>query len=65
MFLRHHILGHFGIKLPAANAIAQGDRDRFLSVGLPDYVFVQFADDFARRQLVQYRLVLGGLRGQM
>ena len=51
--LRHHLLGHFGLELLAADAVAQRDGDGALGVGLPDDVLVQLAHDLARRQLVE------------
>ena len=56
---RKNFLGQLRLKLLAANAIAQGDGDGFLRCVLPDDVFVQLDDDFARRQLVERRKRLG------
>ena len=47
--LGQNIFGHFGRKLLAAHAVAQGDGDGALCGGLPDDVFVELDDDFARR----------------
>ena len=55
--LRHHILGHFGLELLAADAIAQRDGDGALGVGLADDVLVELADDLARRELIEQRRV--------
>ena len=44
-----------GVELLAADAVAQRDRHGALGIRLPDHVLVEFADDFARRQLVEQR----------
>ncbi len=62
---RHHLLGHFGVELLAADAIAQRDGDGALGVGLADDVLVELADDFARRQLIEHGCVVGGLGGKI
>ena len=63
--LGHHLLGHFRGQFLAADAVAQGDGHGALGVGLADHVLVQLADDFARRQLVEDRLVVHGLAGKI
>ena len=63
--LRHHLIGHFRFELLAADAVAQRDGDGALGVGLADDVFIELADDFARRQLVEHRRIVGGLRGKI
>ena len=59
--LRHDLFGHFGIELLAADAVAQRDGDGALGVGLADDMFIQFRDDFARRQFVEQRRFVGRL----
>ncbi len=61
--LGNDLFGHFGAKLLAAHAIAQGDGDGALGVFLPDDVFVEFCDDFARGQLVERDLFFFGGSG--
>ena len=63
--LGHHLVGHLRLQLLAADAVAQRDGDGALGVGLADDVFVELADNFARRQLIQHRRVFGGLRGKI
>ena len=63
--LGHHLFGHLRRQFLAADAVAQGDGDGALGVGLPDDVLIQFADDFARRQLVEDRLFIHGLAGKI
>ncbi len=63
--LGHHLLGHLRLQFLAADAVAQGDGDGALGVGLADDVFVELADDLARRQLVEHRRIFGGLRGKI
>ena len=62
--LRENIFGEFGLKLLAADAVAQRDGHRLFRGVLPDDVFVELDDDFARSQLVKrrQRLRLRGLR---
>ena len=47
-----------GAQFLAADAVAQRNRHRALGVGLPHYVLVQFANDLARSQFVQQRLLV-------
>ena len=56
--LGHHLFGHLGRQFLAADAIAQRDRHGALRLRLPHYVLVQFANDLARSQLVQQRLLV-------
>src|SRR6185437_6554 len=63
--LRHYLLGHFGVQLLAADAVAQRDRDRPLRVRLPDYVLVELAYNFARRQLIKQRRLVVRLPGKI
>ena len=63
--LRHHLLGHFGRQLLAADAVAQRDGDGALGVGLADDVLVEFAHDLARRQFVEQRLFVRRTGGQI
>ena len=63
--LGHHVFGHLGRKLLAAQAVAQRDGDGAFGVGLPDDVLIELADDFARRQLVENRPFLDGLAGEV
>ena len=51
--LGHHLFGHLGLELLAADAVAQGDGDGALGVRLADDVLVEFADNLARRQFVE------------
>ena len=53
--LGHHVFGHFGLELLAANAVAQGNCDGTFGVSLPDYVLVEFEYDFAGSEFVQQR----------
>ena len=53
--LGHHLVGHLGIELLAADAVAQRDGDGALGVGLADDVLIELANDLARRQLVEQR----------
>ena len=62
--LRHDLVGHVGVELLTPDAVAQRDGDGAFGVGLPDDVLIEFADDFARRQLVQQGLVVGGRAGR-
>jgi len=39
--------------------------DEEVGIRLPDHVFVQFAHDFARRQLIEYRLGIDRLAGKI
>ena len=50
--------GQLGRELLAAHAIAQGDGDGALGLVLSDDIFVEFGDDFARRQFVERDAVL-------
>ena len=59
--LGHHFIGHLGRKFLPADAVTQRDRHRALGFRLTHHVFVQFADDLARGQLVQQRLLIHGL----
>src|SRR5215469_9305045 len=61
----HHFLGHLGRQFLAADAIAQCDRDGPLGFRLPNDVFIQFAYDFPRRQLIEYRRLIVGLAGKI
>ena len=61
----HHFLGHLGRQFLAANTIAEGDGDGALGLGLPDHVFIEFADDLAGSQLVEQRLFVDGLAGKI
>ena len=63
--LGHHLLGHLGGQFLAADAVAEGDGDGALGLGLADHVLVEFADDFARGQFVEQRLLIHGLAGQV
>ena len=56
---RKNFLGQLRLKLLAANAVAQGDGGGFFRCVLPDDVFIQLDDDFARSQLVERRERLG------
>ena len=50
-----------GVEFLAADAVAQRDGDGAFGVGLPDDVLVEFANDFARSQFVEQRLLVDGL----
>jgi hypothetical protein len=63
--LGHDLFGHFGREFLTADAIAQGDGNGALGVGLADHVLVQLAHDFARRQLIEYGLGIDGLAGKI
>ena len=41
--LRHHLFGHLGLELLAADAVAERDGDGAFGVGLADDVLVEFA----------------------
>ena len=56
---RKNFLGQLRLKLLAANAVAQGDGDGFFRRVLPDDVFIELDDDFARSELVERRERLG------
>src|SRR5271166_3078837 len=51
--LRNHLFGQFGRQFLPAHAITQRDRDRALRLVLAHNIFVEFAHDLARRQLVE------------
>ncbi len=57
------LFGHFGPELLPAHAVAQRDGDGALRVFLADNVFVEFGDDFARRQFVERDLFFFGGSG--
>jgi len=59
--LRDYILGHLGIELLPADPVAERDGHGPLGVTLPDDIFIQLADDFARSQLVEYGPVVARL----
>src|SRR6266566_386496 len=62
--LRQNVFGDFWRKLLAAHAIAQGYGHGALCCSLPDNVFVELQDDFARRNVIESRekfLSLDGL----
>ena len=63
--LGHHLIGDFGLQLLAADAVAQGNSDGALGIGLADDVFIELADDLTRGQFIENGQVLGGLRGQV
>ena len=56
--LRDDILAHLGRQQAPPVAVAQRDRDRALRGRLPDDIFIQFRDDFARRQIFHGRSCL-------
>ena len=53
--LRQNVFGEFGLQFLPPHAVAQRDGHGFLRGVLPDDVFVELDDDFARRQLVERR----------
>ena len=63
--LGHHILGHFGIELLTANAIAQRYRYGAFRFWLPNDVLVEFFDDLPGRELIEYRRIFIRLRGEV
>jgi hypothetical protein len=62
---RQYFLAQLVVKLEAAPAVAQRDRDRALGVGLSDDILVKLPHDLARGQLIEQRLVFGSLRGKI
>ncbi len=62
--LRQHFLAQLFVELQAAPAVAQGDGDRALGVGLADDEAVEFGNDFARGKVGHslFFLVIPGRR---
>ena len=61
--LGHDLFGHFGGELLAADAVAQGDGDGALGLGLADDVLVKLLDDFTGREFVECGRFRVGLPG--